>query len=217
MSSTVKRYGLFFISLFIMGLGISLVTKSNLGTSSISSVPYVLSLIYPLSFGTFTFLTNIVFVILQVMILREKFPKKQYMQLVVGPFFGFFIDLGMILFVSIYPATYIEKLSILLLGCLVLSFGIFVQLAANAITNPGEGIVKAISIKTGKEFSSVKVLSDLTLALIAIVFSFAAFGNIRGIREGTLLTAILVGPMIKVYRNIFDFFNYRTTSEENSK
>ncbi|WP_236253579.1 YczE/YyaS/YitT family protein [Carnobacterium sp. CS13] len=210
----VKRYSMFFLSLFIMGLGIGLVTSSNLGTSSISSIPYVLSMIYPLSFGMFTFITNILFVISQKVILKEKFPKRQYMQLVVGPFFGLFIDLGMFLFVSIHPTTYLEQLSILLLGCTILAFGIFVQLAANVITNPGEGFVNAISIKWNKEFSNVKVISDLVLVLIAVLFSFIAFGTIRGIREGTILSVIVVGPMIKLFKRIFSYPKFQNLKSE---
>lgn len=205
----VKRYSMFFFSLFIMGLGISLVTKSSLGTSSISSIPYVLSMTYPLSFGTFTFITNVIFVILQVIILKEKFPKRQYIQLVVGPFFGLFIDSGMILFMSIHPNTYLEQLSILVLGCIVLAFGIFLQLAANVITNPGEGFVKAISIRWNKEFSNVKVISDLSLVLIAALLSLFAFGTVRGIREGTMLTVIVVGPMIKFFKRTFSFMEFQ--------
>lgn len=195
--NVIKRYVLFLLSLFIMGLGISLVTKSNLGTSAISSIPYILSIVYPLSFGMFTFITNVIFVMLQIIILGEKFPKKQYLQLIVGPVLGLFIDLGMFLFTWVSPVSYFVKLFILLIGCLVLAFSIFLQLAAGVITNPGEGIVKAIAIKTGKEFGNVKVVFDFVLVLIAALFSFLVIGSIQGIREGTLITAILVGFLIK--------------------
>ena len=40
----LKRYILFLIGLFINSLGVSLLTKANLGTSPISSIPYVLNL-----------------------------------------------------------------------------------------------------------------------------------------------------------------------------
>lgn len=40
----LKRYILFLTGLFINSLGVSLVTKANLGTSPISSIPYVLNL-----------------------------------------------------------------------------------------------------------------------------------------------------------------------------
>lgn len=43
----IKRYGIFLIGLTFMSLGIVLIIKSALGTSPISSVPYVLSLALP--------------------------------------------------------------------------------------------------------------------------------------------------------------------------
>ena len=45
----IKRYCIFMIGLFINSLGVSLITKANLGTSPISSIPYVLSLNFPLT------------------------------------------------------------------------------------------------------------------------------------------------------------------------
>ena len=43
----VKRYLIFLVGLFVNSLGVSLITKGNLGTSPISSIPYVLSLNFP--------------------------------------------------------------------------------------------------------------------------------------------------------------------------
>jgi hypothetical protein len=65
MSNTkkLKKYSIFVVGLFFMSLGVALVTKSNLGTSPISSVPYVLSMISPLTIGQFTFLLSLLFII----------------------------------------------------------------------------------------------------------------------------------------------------------
>lgn len=49
----VKRYIIFLIGLFVNSLGVALITKANLGTSPISSIPYVLSLNYPFTLGNF--------------------------------------------------------------------------------------------------------------------------------------------------------------------
>ena len=55
----LKRYLLFLAGLFVNALGVSLVTKASLGTSPISSIPYVLSLNYPLTLGNFTIIFSI--------------------------------------------------------------------------------------------------------------------------------------------------------------
>ena len=59
-----------------MGIGIALVTTAELGTSAISTVPYVLSMIVPLSFGQLTFLLSLIFLGIQLKYFKERhFPK----------------------------------------------------------------------------------------------------------------------------------------------
>jgi uncharacterized protein len=187
--------------LFLMGMGISLTTKSDLGTSPISSVPYVLSMIFPLTFGEFTFLLSLVFLLIEIVLWGKDFPGKQYMQLLVGPFFGLFVDLGMFIFAPLNPRTYLFKLFILVLGSALLALGVYLQVIANVIINPGEGVVKTIARKTGVKFGNVKVIFDLTLLVTATAISLYAFRGIKGMREGTILCALLVGCIA----NGFDF------------
>lgn len=202
-----KRMGsylLFLLSLLIMGIGISLVTKLELGTSAISSIPYVLSLIFPFSFGSFTFMTNIVFVLVQKLILGSKFEKSQYLQMLVGPFLGLFIDMGMNILGGLNPSNYIIKLLLLVLGCWIIALSIFLQLKSKVITNPGEGMVKAISIKMNIEFGRAKIMFDLILIAISFSLSYIFLNNIYGIREGTLVTAILVGFFVREIEKIYE-------------
>ncbi|MFA6362044.1 YitT family protein [Methanoregula sp.] len=203
----VKRYSLLLIGLFFMGLGISLVTRSALGTSPISSVPWVLCLALPITFGEFTMAFNMLFFAAEVLIIGKAFPKHQYLQIVVGLSLGVFVDLGMMLSAGVHPDFYAEEIAVLIFGCVVLALGIFLQVAANVIMNPGEGLVKAIAIKTGKRFGIVKVCFDSTLVLSAVCISLVAFGSIRGLREGTVISAILVGYIILGFGIIFTRFD----------
>ena len=56
----LKRYLIFLVGLFVNSLGVSLITKANLGTSPISSIPYVLSLNFPFTLGNFTIFFSII-------------------------------------------------------------------------------------------------------------------------------------------------------------
>ncbi|MFA7694375.1 MAG: DUF6198 family protein [Methanoregula sp.] len=192
----VKRCLCLLLGLFFMGLGISLVTRSALGTSPISSVPYVLCLAFPVTFGEFTIAITLLFFAVEVLIVGKTFPKHQYLQIVIALFLGVFVDLGMYLSLGVHPAGYPEEIAVLLTGCAVLAFGIFLQVAANVILNPGEGLVREIAKKTHKRFGIVKVCFDSTLVASAALISFAAFGSIEGLREGTIISAILVGYII---------------------
>ena len=67
----LKRYLIFLVGLFINSFGVSFVTKASLGTSPISSIPYVLSLNFPLTLGNFTIIFSILLILLQIVILRK--------------------------------------------------------------------------------------------------------------------------------------------------
>ena len=202
-----KRYSLLLIGLFFMGLGISLVTRSALGTSPISSVPWVLCLALPITFGEFTMALGMLFFAAEVLIIGKEFPKYQYLQIAVGLSLGVFVDLGMVLSAGVHPDFYAEEIAVLIFGCVVLALGIFLQVAANVIMNPGEGLVKAIATKTGRRFGIVKVCFDSTLVLSAALISLVAFGSIQGLREGTVISAILVGYIILGFGIIFTRFD----------
>ena len=83
-----KRYLIFTIGLFVSSLGVAIVTKADLGTSPISSIPYVLSLRYPLTLGEFTIIFSIVLIILQLIIIRKDFKTEYIFQVPVSVEFG---------------------------------------------------------------------------------------------------------------------------------
>ncbi|MBP2653616.1 MAG: putative rane protein [Firmicutes bacterium] len=210
----ITRIVLFLIALFFMGLGIGLITRANLGTSPISSVPYILSLIIPLTFGELTFLFSIFCLLVEIIILKKEFPKEQYLQVLVGPFFGCFTDFGMYVFSFLRLNSYIDQVFALIVGCAILALGVYLQVVANVIINPGEGVVKVIANKIGKEFGNVKVMFDFSLVIIGVIISLCAFGTIKGLREGTIISAILVGPITKIYKSIFEFCSYKQKTEK---
>lgn len=192
----VKRYIILILGLFFMGLGISLITKSTLGTPPISSIPYVLCLIYPVTFGALTFIFSLIFLIGEIALLGKKFPKDQYPQIFVGFFLGLFVDLGMLIVSSIQPTQYLVQIIVLLIGCIILALGIYLQVSANVIMNPGEGLVQIIAIKTRIRFGIIKIIFDSLLVSGAIIISVVNFGSLNGVREGTIISAGLVGYII---------------------
>ena len=70
----LKKWFYFVIGVLINSFGIALITKGALGTSPISSVPYVLSLQFSsFSFGMTTFLINSIFILIQIVLLKKNF------------------------------------------------------------------------------------------------------------------------------------------------
>ena len=189
----LKRYLIFLVGLFVNSLGVSLITKANLGTSPISSIPYVLSLNFPFTLGNFTIFFSILLIILQLIILRKNFKLEHILQIPVSIIFGYFIDLTMILFSWVNPEAYVMKIVYLLIGCLILGVGVYMEVLADVVMLPGESFVRAIVLTWKTNFGTTKICFDVSMAVIAAVLSFVFAGRLDGVREGTVIAALLVG------------------------
>ena len=198
MRNWVYRYLWFTIGVIINAFGVAVITKAALGTSPISSVPYVLSLRFVPTLGQFTFVVNLLFIAAQVVLRGRKFPPIQFLQVVVNLVFSAFIDVSMRLLWWFEPDALPVKLVALVLGCAVLGCGISIEVAPDALLVPGEGVVGAIADRTGIRFGSVKVAFDVTLVAIALGLSLWFFHGINGLGLGTVVSALLVGRFVNL-------------------
>ena len=187
------------LGLFIMTLGIAVSTKAGLGTTPISCVPYVLSQGFPLSFGTFTFLMNCLFVLIQYFLLKDKFEIYQWLQIPLIFVFSIFTDLSMILVSNLVITGYVFQWIFCLLSCVLVGFGIALLLKANLLMMAGDALVRALSHVSKIQFGYTKVGFDSTMVLIAVVVSLILFSDLAGVREGTIAAAILVGLIVKFF------------------
>lgn len=201
----LKRYLLFLAGLFVNALGVSLVTKASLGTSPISSIPYVLSLNYPLTLGNFTIIFSIFLILLQLLILRENFKIENALQIPVSIAFGYFIDLTMYMFFWVDPQNYVVKLISLLAGCVVLGFGVYMEVLADVVMLPGESFVRAIVQTWNTNFGTTKIIFDSSMTIMAGVLSVLFFGKLNGVREGTIMAALLVGFIARLFGKYLEF------------
>ena len=195
----IRRYVFFLLGLFVNSLGISLITKANLGTSPISSIPYTLSLGFPLSLGMFTMIFSMLLMVIQLVILRKRFSKELWLQLPISLVFSAFIDLTMAMIFFVNPQTYAPQMLSLLLGCIILGFGVFMEVAANVVMLPGECTVRAISSTWNTDFGKTKVAVDVTMAVSAALLGVILYWQIAGVREGSLISALLVGFLARLF------------------
>lgn len=195
-----RRYLLFALALFINAFGIAAITRGLLGTSPITSVTYVLSMFTPLSIGQWTILLNLLFVLVELLLMTRKQLKEDLrmylLQIPVSLCFGTFIDISMDVLSWLNPATYILKLVTVVAGCLVLAAGISLEVKADAAMMSGEFFVRVIARRAKAEFGYVKLGFDMTLLASACLLSLIFMSGIRGVREGTLISALLVGPIV---------------------
>ena len=193
----IRRYLLLLAGLAIMAFGVAFSIKASLGTSPISSVPYVVSLFTPLTVGTATIIMHCVFILLQILILRKKYHPIQLMQLPVAFFFGYLTDLSVWAVQGITCNHYLQQWLVCLIGIFLVAVGVSLEVKAGVVVLAGEGVVLAICKVLPVKFGYMKVGFDVTLVAIACVLSFAFTGRLQGVREGTVAAALLVGLIAK--------------------
>ena len=195
----IKRYAVLVFGLFFAAFGVAVTKQGDLGISPVSSVPNVLGYKFPvLSLGNWLIVWNCMLILAQVLILRKSFKPFQLLQIPVSFLFGYFTDFGRWCISSVPTDMYIVQLILTLSGTALLGLGISLSVIADVIMNPGEAVVKTVANVTGKKFSTVKIILDVSYVLFSIVLSMLFFDfKIVGTREGTIIAALFTGVFVK--------------------
>ena len=193
----IERLIVSIFGLFLMSLGIAFAIRSNLGITPISCPPYVLSHYFTnWTLGQLTVGMHITMIIAQVIILRKEFPKSQYSQILVSFLFGFLIDGSMWLTQSVTAPNYAVQILYVLLGSLLVSIGIIFEVTPKLLYLAGDGLMITVARVLKRPFGQIKIGFDVTLVSFSIIAGYLLLNNIIGVREGTLISAILVGFII---------------------
>ena len=141
-----KRWALLALGMFVTASGISLITQTHLGTTPISSLPYTITGLTGLTFGTTTFIVNVVFFVIEWLLLKKRGVFHAFMcfQVPVVFVFSAFIDFTMTPAAAVMPSGYIPRFIVSFLGNAILALGIVMQIHSRTIVQPGEGMFRAL-------------------------------------------------------------------------
>lgn len=201
----IKGYSLFLIGLFIASMGVAFSTKAGLGVSPVSSIPYSISLLSSrLSFGGWLNLLSCIQIVVQVILLRtECKPVEILIQTVLAFVYGYLTNFSCWIIRGLSADTYALQFTFMILSCFILGFGIWVQLQGNVAMLPGEAMNRAISQVTGKKYENIKVFFDVLYIAVSAILCLVFFGKLIGVREGSIVAAVLIGNIIRIYNKIF--------------
>ena len=200
----IIRYLMLVLGVSIMSLGIALSIKATLGTPPISCIPYVLSIAFPLTVGEFTILFNAILVLFQ-MILLKKVTISQIAQMLICVLFGYMIDFNLLVIDFLNPTDYLSQWILFIISCLVLAFGLLIEVKSDITMLPGDGAVVAIGEFLNRDWGKVKPFFDITIVAIGVVLALSLLGHLEGVREGTIFSAMTIGFIIQFYNKIFGY------------
>lgn len=193
----IKRYLILCAGLLIMAFGVAFSIKAGLGTSPISSLPYAVSVVSPVTVGVATIIMHCVFILLQILILKKNYNPIQLLQLPVALLFGFMTDAAVAVLKNIECSSYPVKWLFCIIGIILVAIGVSAEVTADVVTLAGEGLVLALCKVLPVKFGNMKVCFDLTLVILAVLVGLIFAGTPSGVREGTAAAAVLVGQLSK--------------------
>lgn len=180
----------------VLALGITLNTKTGLGSSPIISVPYNISIISGADLGILTFIFYVSFVALQILLLGKQFKIYQLLQIPMC----FITSSSIGLYDKILPMAegWPAKIMMLILGIVITGIGAAITVGMKIVPNPADGLANVIGMKLHKDFGFGKNVFDFISLIISLAIGLIFTGGIIGIGLGTVAAMILTGRVIAI-------------------
>ena len=218
-----KRALIYLVGMYLMAVGVAFSARSNLGMSPVGSLANVLYQIGLAShapdyvnLGNCTTVVYCLYILAELLILRKDFKPAMLLQLAASLLFGRLVNLAtaMLAFLPA-PGSYLMQMLNLLCSVPLVAAGVMLYLSPNILPTPGEGMSLAISKKTGWSVGSSKTLFDCSMVVISAATSLLYFRRLVGVREGTVLCALLVGFVMKQLQKLCQARLLRFVEREN--
>ncbi len=200
-----KRLLIYLTGLLCMAIGVVFSASSSLGVSPVGSLANVLYQIaqsqsFPdyVNLGNCTTAVYCLYILVELLILRKEFKPEMMLQLVASFLFGQMVNLATVClsFLPI-PSSYGFQMLYLLFSVPMVALGVMLYLTPDILPTPGEGMSLAISKMTGLSLGSSKTIFDCSLVVVSAATSLLYFHALVGVREGTVICALLVGFVMK--------------------
>lgn len=200
MKQTTKRWILFILGSQLLAIGIVLNTKTGLGVAAFSSVFCEISTIFGISLGTASFLLYIVFILIQLALMKKASLSAPsiLLQIPFSAVFGFFTDMYDTL-IPLSNFSTVEAYVMLIPALVATSLGIYLMVQCNLVVTPVEGIVNAIARASQTKFGTVKNRFDITMVALSVVMCLLLQEPITSIGVGTVISAIAIGRLVAIY------------------
>lgn len=195
MQKKLYRSGIYIIGMILVSFGIVLCVKCELGISPISSVPYVLGYLTPLTFGTLTMLFHFCNSIIQYILEKKLINVKVLLQIPVAFLFGIIIDFFKNI-MSFNAENLIFKIFLMVMSIIFTALGMHFMLAMKLVQNPPDGTVNILAHLLNKNIGTVKVCYDILMVIISAILGIVFLHCLKGFGIATIFSAVFVGKTL---------------------
>ena len=193
----VWRVVLYLVGLNLIAFAVVLNIRYDLGVAAFSSVMYAISEIYSISLGTASIICYLIFVVIQC-ILSRRITLQYLLEVPLSFAFGFLTDFYDWIIPTLSMALAL-RLVFFVATMFITGMGVFLCVKTNLVLTPTDGIVKTIADVFRFPFSATKNVFDISLVVISVLLCLINHAPFYGIGIGTVLTAVFIGRIIKIY------------------
>ncbi len=198
------RLAVYVLGLFILTFGSILSINTGMGLSAGNAFPYAFSRASGISFGYSLIAVYCGYVALQFILLGKACPASNLLQVPVALLYGRFADFWVWIIGDFAPESYGGRFAMLLASIAFVGLGVAVYVAPNIMRNPIEGLSFALAQRLRRPFYQGKTLLDCLSVLGGLILCIACLGEIVGIREGTVLSALLTGKAVDLCSRVVE-------------
>ena len=200
--TTLWRAFFYCLGVVFLSIGITINTRTGLGLSCVTSVPYSVSEAFSIPFSSAIFWYYILCVVLQVAVKGRKSTWKEFAQFPMSYVFSA---------VQAWIASRMEfSFSSLLSSALALpfaviftGFGIALMVNMDFIPNPADGVPVVVSRVIKKSVGLSKNITDSCCVLTALTVDLCFNGGIVSLGVGTVAAMIFNGRAVALFDRLF--------------
>lgn len=195
----LRKYVTLFILLAFAALGISFTMKAAVGLAAFDAFNQTFAYILNARVGDIATIIQIIFVVLQLILLGKKANFRIILQIPLAAVLGQFINLFFYgLLGNIEIEGYVLRLLVFIIAQAIIPFFMGAIMVLDVVTMPVESLSMAISNKINTPFGPTRQGLDVAFIAISLVLTFV-FSTPLTIREGTVLGALMFGPLLSFY------------------
>ena len=198
------------LGLVILAFSCAMITKASFGVSMVVAPAYILHLkisdFLPFfSFGLAAYTFQALLLILTVIILRR--AKLSYLfSFVTAVIYGFLLDGFVALLSFVTVETLVLRIVFFAVGAIICPLGVALLFHTYIPAEAYEVFVMEISAKLGMSLHKFKTIYDCASCVLSVIMSFCFFGwlSFNGIGWGTVICALINGPLIGLYTKLLN-------------
>lgn len=183
-----------FIGLFLYAVGIVLTINANLGVAPWDIFHQGISNLIGITFGQASILAGFAVVLINYF-LSEKIGYATIANMIA---IGIFIDIIMVYNLIPISNNFLSGFFMIIVGMIVIAFATYFYIKAGLGTGPRDGLMVGLKRKTNFSIGVIRSGIEITVLIIGVIL-----GGQIGI--GTLMIALLIGPIIEITFKIINF------------